>query len=255
MADRKYNDKEVGEILKAAAEMQSGMLSSSGPEGLTLQELQKVATEIGLEADHIELAAKELLPTAQAKQANQSDALSIERNVRGDLSDESWQDLVAEMQSLTGQGGQVVSHEGTREWSGGSDLGSMVLSVTSRRGRTRIRLLGNTTGFTAMSISMGIAFGIILTLMPVVFAVKQHPTPNPMVTFLLTALVALGCVAGVARMIRTNRSRFHSKLESVMTTLANVFESSQNEIRTVNLAVQQDNSAPKESEILRLNQG
>jgi len=52
VADRRFDDKEVGEILKAAAELQTGLSESGSPEGMTLSELQQVAEEVGINPEN-----------------------------------------------------------------------------------------------------------------------------------------------------------------------------------------------------------
>ena len=246
MADRKFNDKEVGEILKAAAEMQAGMLSSSS-EGLTLQELQAVANEIGIDANHIDRAAQEITPSPQTREVSQSDALSVERNVQGELTEESWQDLVVEMQTLTGQAGKIISRGDTQEWIGGTDLGSFVLSVTSRRGRTRFKLLGNSSGYTAMSGVFGFVAGVFLVLAPVIYSVKHHPSPESWVTLLMSIGMALTCILGVKLSVRRNRVRFQSKLESIVGTLVNSFGQNQATMLTRRLSSQHQSLESEET--------
>src|SRR5207247_2436619 len=60
MADRRYNDKEIAAIFRAAAEQepQSPQREVARDEGLTLGELQAIGNEVGISADAVAQAAR-----------------------------------------------------------------------------------------------------------------------------------------------------------------------------------------------------
>ena len=223
MADRKYDDKEVGEILKAAAEMQSGTATS---DGMTLNELKRVAEEIGIKSDLIGQAAIELDSSPKGKSKNKSDALLVEQSIQGELTVESWEDLVNEMRRNTGQPGKIEIRGDSREWIGSSDVGSMMLSATSRRGRTRIKILGDTSGTTALAIVFGLVFGILLSMAPVVVQAKTHALGAPF-TALLSLLVIFLCYVGSVSATRHNRNRFSKRMESILSKICAIAETNE----------------------------
>ncbi|MEE8175809.1 MAG: hypothetical protein V3T97_04300, partial [Gemmatimonadota bacterium] len=57
---RHYTEKEVGLILRRATELQRSEPSARDPAGLTLAELEEVATEVGIDARYLRRAAAEL---------------------------------------------------------------------------------------------------------------------------------------------------------------------------------------------------
>jgi len=225
VADRRYDDKEVGEILKAAAEMQSGLAKSGSADGLTLDELQRVAAEIGINPAHIGRAANELDSLPKGKSSNKSDSILLEKSINGELSDEAWEELETELRRFTGSVGQTESSNGSREWTGNWDTGSITLSATNRRGRTRLRLLGNTSGYSALAVTIGIVCGILLPLVPIIVANKNPQSFTPIVTALLTAWVAGLCVAGTVGTIRTHRKSFGKRTEALLANLTGIAES------------------------------
>src|SRR5258705_3586531 len=60
MADRRYNDKEIAAIFRAAAEQepQSPQREVARDEGLTLAELQAIGSEVGIASDAVAQAAR-----------------------------------------------------------------------------------------------------------------------------------------------------------------------------------------------------
>jgi hypothetical protein len=63
---RRYGDKEVGLILKRAAEIQSQGPESAAGGGLGLRELEEIATEAGIDPNSLRQAAAELRPASWA---------------------------------------------------------------------------------------------------------------------------------------------------------------------------------------------
>jgi hypothetical protein len=59
MADRRFDEKEVGALLKRAAELQAGV-GDSGPDLPTLSQVQQAASELGIRPEFLEQAAAEL---------------------------------------------------------------------------------------------------------------------------------------------------------------------------------------------------
>jgi len=49
---RRYNEKEVARLLKRASELQRSSPAAPNPSGLTLTELEDIAREAGLDAEH-----------------------------------------------------------------------------------------------------------------------------------------------------------------------------------------------------------
>lgn len=57
---RRYNEKEVGRLLKRASELQRSSPTAPNPNGLTLMELEDIAKEAGLDVAMLRTAAREL---------------------------------------------------------------------------------------------------------------------------------------------------------------------------------------------------
>ena len=59
-SSRRYSEKEIGLILRRATEFQRSEPSAADPTGLTLAELQEVASEVGIDPAYLRRAAAEL---------------------------------------------------------------------------------------------------------------------------------------------------------------------------------------------------
>lgn len=60
MPARKYNDKEVGQILSKVASIQANAAGFATSQGTTLEDLKRVAGEVGMDPEMIERAAADL---------------------------------------------------------------------------------------------------------------------------------------------------------------------------------------------------
>jgi hypothetical protein len=145
---RKYSDKEVGQILAKATALQSGSTDLSATGGTTLAELQRVADEVGIDPKMIERAASELDTLRQTTASKRSNTVLLEQSVTGEISEETWEDFVTILRTATGSPGKFEVSARKMEWIGGGEAESMVLSVTTRQGRSQLRLLGDNTGAT-----------------------------------------------------------------------------------------------------------
>lgn len=141
MSDGKriFSEQEASEILQKAAKMQEER--GHGPAytpGITLEELERIAAEAGIDPGVLEAALK---PDSESKEKTKW-PLELERVIQGEL-DPSEFDVILEAigpahrrQGLT-QVGRTVS--GTI-WTG---MGHSTISVNSRNGRTRLSLKAN----------------------------------------------------------------------------------------------------------------
>ena len=150
---RLYGDREVGLILKRATELQDTAPEPAG-RGLSLQELEEIALEAGIDPAHLRRAAAEVEAGAPASGIataflGTSPTISLERVIPGEITEEVFEVLVPEIQHVdTGQG--VPSLFGrTLTWRSNtpSNTRSLQLTVSSREGETQIRIEEQLHGF------------------------------------------------------------------------------------------------------------
>lgn len=140
---RLYGDKDISRILKRATEMQE----AEGPTeatGLSLEEIQQIAAEVGVDPKFIQAAVAEL------DQGTSSDkdfhllgspvSFSLEHVVEGEITDVQWEEMVEEIRQsfkLVGGSGKVGR---SFEWTHDSRNQQTQVTVASRGGQTKIRV-------------------------------------------------------------------------------------------------------------------
>lgn len=57
---RRYDEKEIGRLLRRATELQTAEPTAPNPGGMTLEELEEIAVEAGIDPNYLRRAALEL---------------------------------------------------------------------------------------------------------------------------------------------------------------------------------------------------
>ncbi len=122
---RRYDDREVAEILERAADAElTTQPASKGRDGLTLSELQRIGAEAGLSPDLIARAAAALdargLPARRAHALGIPVAVARAFPLARPLTREEWERLVASFRATFRARGRVRSDGDLREWSNGN---------------------------------------------------------------------------------------------------------------------------------------
>lgn len=144
---RRYTEEEVGRILKRATEIQIADPSSPGAAGMTLDELEEIALEAGIDPRHLRRAALEVQSGAgddslASRLAGRPFDLSVEATVAGELSEAGFERVASEIHQAVRDHGRSSQIGRTLTWQGESaqKTRSMQVIVTSRDGETRIRV-------------------------------------------------------------------------------------------------------------------
>ncbi len=146
---RRYGDKEVGLILKRAAELQRLESEATVGGGLTLAELAEVLAEAGIDPRQLRRAADELDAGAVGLGAEGLDHLlgapstiRFERRILGEYPESDFELLVPDIQAAAEGVGQPSALGRTLTWQSTSQdqLRSLQVSVSSRDGQTWIRI-------------------------------------------------------------------------------------------------------------------
>lgn len=123
---RRYGDEEVEEIFDRASRSAGIQRFGSGTEsGLTLEELQEVGREVGLDPEKIATAAAALERIPESLPAPRTHfgvPMSVRRVVELPRAptDHEWELLVVELRATFGAKGTADSSGGLREWSNGN---------------------------------------------------------------------------------------------------------------------------------------
>jgi len=175
-----FTEKEISLILKRSAEIQAET-DTIDSTGLSLEELKQIAGEVGINPSHIETALAEI-------RSGKSESVSfhvlggptsarLERVVEGEISPDQWEDVATEIRQsfravgTTGQVGQSL------EWTRTSRHMQNQVAVTSKNGRTKIRIVSSFGGMMSYFMpvvipSLIVAFVVIPLVLPAAIAVK-----------------------------------------------------------------------------------
>jgi len=145
-----YGDKEIGQLLKRATELQDQEPSALPSSGLTLRELEEVAIEAGIDPRFLQRAALELgaSPTDSgfwAKFVGDELMLVRETTIPGELSDDGFERVASVIQLGTREHGQPSLLGRSLTWrpETPSKTRTVQVTVTSRDGHTHVRLEEN----------------------------------------------------------------------------------------------------------------
>ncbi|HEY8795749.1 MAG TPA: hypothetical protein VIM15_12460 [Gemmatimonadaceae bacterium] len=124
MTDRRYDDDEVAEVFRKAAEgPQSLPRQAARNEGMTLAELQDIGREVGISPEAVEGAARslELRPRGAVRQFLGL-PIGVGRTIALDrrLSEAEWERLVVELREVFHARGTVSSNGSFRQWTNGN---------------------------------------------------------------------------------------------------------------------------------------
>jgi hypothetical protein len=138
---RIFSEKEIGLVLKRAAEIQGKQPRTTGY-GLSMEELQQLAAESGLDPELVVAAALELDSDDAAEGTNWWGGpltLTLVRVVEGPLSDDTWEEMLAVLRRQYKETGITEQRGSTRQWSfSARDQRKGHLIATCKGGRTEL---------------------------------------------------------------------------------------------------------------------
>jgi hypothetical protein len=165
MAERRYNDKEIAAIFRAASEQEpeSPQRQVARDEGLTLTELQAIGGEVGISSDAVAHAARAVDVRLDAPSRTFLGLpIGVARtvNLHRRLTDEEWERLVVQLREVFNARGRTRSEGSLRQWTNGNL--QVLLEPTETGHRLRF---GTLHGGARASIGAGIAvLGITATV-------------------------------------------------------------------------------------------
>jgi hypothetical protein len=172
MSERRYTDEEVAAIFERAAKSQAGLQRQqphADPQGMTLGELQQIGKDVGIPAELVVSAAREIdlagRPT-ERKYLGLTVGVGRTVDLPRRLTDEEWERVVADLRETFDARGTLRSEGSTRMWSNGNL--QIMLEPTATSHRLRMRTVkGDSRGWISGGLAM-IAFGIVTTIAKVI---------------------------------------------------------------------------------------
>ena len=154
-ADR-YTEEQLVEILKRAAQRQEGLVTE--PDGrFSLEEIQQIASEVGIAPSHVATAAAEVatVPPPRSGALGAPTAFRFERWINGEVSRSAISDLLDLARRETGIQGTMTEALDSIEWRGKGQLDSTIVSITPRDGRTKITVALTRSESAALAVTGG----------------------------------------------------------------------------------------------------
>ena len=153
---RRFDDQEVSRILERAAELQHREpLAPLESSGMTLAELEQVASEAGIDPQHVRNAAAALERDAPPPGLSGTGLLGaplhleLERTVDGEITPGVYEELAETIRNTLSAPGHVSTLGKSFEWHSANPQRGLRVTITPRGGRTVIRIeerFGNLLG-------------------------------------------------------------------------------------------------------------
>jgi len=191
MTDRRYNDKEIAAIFRAATEGPLSPPRQVPPEeGLTLADLQAIGREVGISPAAVAQAAQALdIRRETAARTFFGLPIGVARtvNLNRRLTDPEWERLVVQLREVFNARGTTRSDGSLRQWTNGNL--QVLLEPTAAGHRLRFR---TPHGAARASMGAGLAvFGVTATV-AVATAISGHlGDAIPEIVLLLAAGMAM----------------------------------------------------------------
>jgi hypothetical protein len=199
MTERRYGDKEIREILSLATTGDARDRSLSAESGgLTLDELQRIGQEAGIEPSRIARAAETLDARGKAAPVRRSFGLPVGVSRIVDLprapTDREWEQLIAEFRTTFGTQGHATTTGGLRQWS----QGSLHISIEPTARGEQLRL----STFKEDAVVLN-GFGLVLGGMSLIFSAVVAAAGKPAKALLVLGMFGgMGLFAFAANVIR-----------------------------------------------------
>ncbi|MFN8650301.1 MAG: hypothetical protein U0133_00170 [Gemmatimonadales bacterium] len=145
---RRFNETDTDAILRRTAELASGSEDKSVRRGLSLDEMEALAKEAGLDPELVRQAARDVSTrqaVAASPWAGAARRIVLEEEMDGEMTEALWEGMVGELQNTFGGIGMISKVGRTRTWmftpSNARSPNTRTVSVTftSSGGKTMIR--------------------------------------------------------------------------------------------------------------------
>ncbi len=227
MSERRYDEAELAAILRSAAEAQAEDFSGNGESaGLTLREIERLASEVGIDPKRIASAAASL--DVRPKKVRKFQMFgppateTFERSFDGELDEAGWEEVIADLRQTYGMAGEISRVGSTQEWKASSDTLSVHLSATIRNGRTRFRLNINQSG----ALTAGWMFGFVTSFMSMMgfIAICKKAHVDPLMGFIIFGFVLTALYFITHRLICRWAENIESRSEAILGRLGEIIE-------------------------------
>jgi hypothetical protein len=198
--ERRYSDEEFALILKTASEEEAAQVAAAPQQGLTLAEIQEIATAVGIDAQSVARAAA-LVPSMHGDTANRligaSPRQRLEHTISGVVQAEDLGSVVDVARRALDIQGETREVMGGLEWKGSSATTTVMVSISPGEDETRLQVSCDRTEALAgiyAGVGMAVAGAIALFLAKLVFGETDAGIVASILTGFPVALLAARAV-------------------------------------------------------------
>lgn len=158
---RLYTEQEFNSILKRTAEKQAEQ-GTKETVGLSLQEMQQIAAEVGLDPTLLASVVAELDSNPDTRKKlpwyQVPNKVSLERVLQGNLEEDQWPEIVAAIENKLGVSGVSSQIGRMLEWTYSSRFVRYKISFSPGEDQTKVRLFGNFSKVSRIWLIMSMAY-------------------------------------------------------------------------------------------------
>ncbi len=191
-----FSKQEVSDILRKASEIQTQKDLYGDREGLSRQELEQLAKEVGIDPDSLQKAIQSKDSVEFKDSFNWISGTSKIQDVavvEGEVSKENWDEIIREIRKVIGGIGKDSYQRNSFEWEQRlKEIGYRHISLTPKDGQTTIQYVYSWRGIRFMSNMFGF-------MIPSMFAVGSFADSG----YPLLAFILIGTIAGLAGVLAT----------------------------------------------------
>lgn len=227
---RRYTEEEFALILRKASEIQEAPKSQGGhgvTGGFTLEEIQSIAAEAGIDPQAITRAAAIL----GAREWNEKKGLvdfvfgeaskfHLDLEVPGRVPPEEMGRILEDIRRAAEHQGEAKEVLGGVEWKTVGEVSAINVNISPRGDRTSIQIVGNRDGAGALSFTFPVAGGFILMG---ALGAAIEPSTAAGIAALIASTVGGGFLLGRTIFVRGSR-RFRQRLTRLMDVLSSSVE-------------------------------
>ena len=151
---RRFDEREVALILREATRVDRGSETGSADpvtlgvgEGLTLEELKEIASEVGIDPSRVDQAARSLLVRPRSSPFQMFLGTPAQIRIQSELSaqvdDQDLSEALFEIRSVMSAQGTSGGSPGAWEWTSGSELGGRHVTIARTSTGTRVDVTGD----------------------------------------------------------------------------------------------------------------
>lgn len=220
---RRFNEQEIHALFERAAERQeqARRAEAASESGLSLEELQRIGLSAGIAPEHVAEAAAELAASEPAASIlGVPTQVRHTRRLQGPVSDEAWEQMVAELRQVFGQPGVAGKVGRVREWSTTTDDQMPVRVTLKPEGEYGRFVIEQQMEGQHGELKTGLATGLVMTMLLAVYLLwgdfpAYYPVLIPGLVAAVTGAIAGGTWFRLSRHARRQDERFSAVIDRI----------------------------------------